>query len=380
MFSLVTLAILLTYFFKAPLGFDQCLSKGETKEACWKKLILDELEKHGVEASMETVARIYAQDPSFGPSCHSFGHLLGQETYTLFKTGKDFEISPQTSFCSYGFFHGFMEKLAGETGDFSQARDFCTYADKQISQNSPDATLQCFHGIGHGWVNVHDRPELWGSEAKIIKTSLDLCAKVSTEASELSRCATGVFNGIADISGQGLYGLKLDAADPLAVCRRQEEKFKDACYLSFNSVLLSSAKGSFPTAAKFIEAIPEDEYAIHAMINLAAIYGFTKLGLWDHQEIATLCRGLEVRLVKACIQGYGFSFLEHGEPGKEYVRAVSFCKSDFLSESEGEACLSYIYTYFAQWYEPKKAFAICDLYDDKNFCRQKVETGLKYKN
>ncbi len=337
---------------------------------------MEAFSKRGLEDSLNLVSKIFKEDPTFSKSCHDVGHLLGKETYKLFKNGKDFKITPEVSFCSYGFYHGFMELLASE-GDVKKARDFCKYVDSQIAKETPDASLQCFHGIGHGWVNIHGDTNLLGDDLGIIKKGLGLCEKVSGNDSELSRCATGVFNGIAIFYDEEEYGLKVRPDDPLWMCRLQDKKYQDPCYISMNIVLASVSHGNLKTAASFVEPIIDDDIAAHTMINLAIPFGLSNADSGDHSENINICRSLQKRLVVPCLQGYAFSFLEHGEPQKEYIKAIGFCRNSLLTKNEMEGCLTYIYSYLAQWYPVEKAFKICDeegVY--KDFCISNVEIGI----
>ena len=357
----------------------EACKQSENKTICWKDLVIQVFERDGMGEAYGIIARLYDTIPEFAPTCHDFGHFLGNATYELFSGGKDFKVTAKTAFCSYGFYHGFLERLASEEGGVKGARDFCIYVDQQLAKETPDVTLQCFHGIGHGWVNVHDVPELWGNEEGIVKRGLELCERVAGNDSELSRCATGVFNGIATFYGTREYNLKLNRDDPLWLCRKQTEKYKDPCFISMNVALVAAADGDLVRAAKFVDAINEDEYAKHAMLNLAIPFGVENLHSSDHTQAILDCRSLSPRLRISCIQGYAFAFLESGKPGEEYIKPIEFCSLSILSSQEKEGCLGYIFGYLAQWYPREKALGICDLSNDsqKEFCKRSVENSLK---
>lgn len=354
---------------------DACRAKKD--QICYKNLIMDEFGKQGLDSSIRLVTKIYATDPTFSTSCHDIGHLLGSETYKLFKSGKPFKVTPGIAFCSYGFYHGFMDLMAGE-GDVSKARDFCKYVDSQMSKITPDASLQCFHGIGHGWVNIHGQESLIGDDLGIANRGLNLCEKVATTDSELSRCATGVFNGVAIFYGTHEYDLKIRDDDPMWLCRDVDSKFQDPCYISMNTVLYAVSGQDFKLATKYIEQIKDDTIATHAMINLALPFSIAESNNPDHSENINVCRGLQKRLIGPCLQGFAFGILEHGEPGREYVKSVAFCKENGLTKTETNQCLSYIYLYLPQWYPVEKSYSICDEEGEyRSFCKEKVEIGIK---
>jgi len=353
---------------------EECKAKND--QLCYKNLIMDTFNKKGLDQALDLVTKIYSQDQSFSSTCHDIGHLLGASTYELFRSGRDFKINAKVAFCSYGFYHGFMEILASD-GDVEKARDFCKYVDTQISRETPDASLQCFHGIGHGWVNIHGDKTLLGDDLGIVKKGLSLCEKVASNDSELSRCATGVFNGIAIFYDEGEYDLKVKKDDPMWLCRSVEKRFQDPCYISMNTILFSISNQDFKVASKYIETISDDIMAAHAMINLALPFSLLEMNNPDHSESIAVCRGLQPRLNIPCFQGFAFAFMEHGEPGREYVNAVGFCKNNGLNDKETTGCLDYIYTYLPQWYPKDKAFSICENEGTtKSQCRASVEKGL----
>lgn len=353
------------------------ICRDKKDQVCYKDLIMDKFKKQGLDSALMMVTKIYAKDQSFSTSCHDIGHLLGSETYKLFKAGKPFTVSPEIAFCSYGFYHGFMDLMAGE-GDVSKARDFCKYVDTQMSKITPDASLQCFHGIGHGWVNIHGDKSLVGDDLGIAKRGLTLCEKVSTNDSELSRCATGVFNGVAIFYGTNEYNLKIRQDDPMWICRFVDSKFQDPCYISMNTVLYSVSGQNLKLAAHYIEQIKDDTIATHAMINLALPFSFAQTNSSDYNNSIGICRGLQKRLVAPCLQGFAFGILEHGEPGKEYIKSLAFCKNNWLTKDEEKQCLSYIYLYLPQWYPKDKAYSICQGEGEYNaLCAKEVEKGIQ---
>ena len=374
------LAIILGFILAGVLLFankkDPCINDHTLK--CWKASVENTFDKEGLVPALDLVEYYYKEAPGFAENCHNFGHLLGEMTYELFEKGEEFEVSPKTAFCSYGFYHGYMEVLVAKRGDATEAREFCHYVDERLGNKTPDASLQCFHGIGHGWVNAHDRPNTWGDDIAMSEPALELCRDVATNDIELSRCATGVFNGIAIFYSTGEYELTMSKTDPLLLCKRQTDPiFEDACYLSMNIALMQLTQGDFLRAARYIEEIRDPVMADHAILNLAIM-----LGSGDSlttEDVVETCRQVKTELQTPCIQGFAFSFLEHGEPGREYVEALAVCEDGALSESEREGCFSYLFGYLAQWYSKEKALGICATYDKENqdFCTTQVENTLK---
>ncbi len=325
---------------------------------CLGQQINNALSDSDIDRAFTLLSDAYDAGTIEGGTCHSLTHQIGEKASELFQNKKRFRVTPKTAYCSYGFYHGFMEKLVIKNADMNLARSFCSYVDDQLKSVTPDATLQCFHGIGHGTVNSHD-PRVWGKEKLLVDPALRLCRQVASNPDELSRCATGVFNGLANFYLGGQYNLVLDRQDPLGICRNQEAIFQDPCYISMNIALLDLAHGDLLSASIFIEDIPDDMMAQHAILNLAAPVGTKHINATDHRGTIAICRTLQPRLRHACIQGYAFGMLEQGKPDVEYEKPIEFCESTLLTSDEQQSCFSYLFSYFRQWYAQSKSESIC---------------------
>jgi hypothetical protein len=347
------------------------------KDQCWSDLITRIVTNQGVDKALEVTANLYDSEKSFASPCHAITHAIGQTAYELFAKHQDFTVTAKTAYCSYGFYHGFMEALVSKTNNPKLAREFCSYVDKQLKDKAPDAYLQCFHGIGHGWSNIHDT-RLWGKEDEIINQSLTLCKNVSGTRDELTRCATGVFNNIALAYMSHEYNLSVNKDDPLTVCHKQTEEFKDPCYISMNITLLWFTNNDFAKAAAFLEKLQNTDMAIHAMRNLAAVVGAQNMNLSDHSAMIANCRNVQNRLQDSCFQGYAFGFLEHGQPEVEYVKPLAFCESQTLSKTEQQNCLSYIFSYLPQWYPRTKAESICQTVSTEYVSQCQTQVRMRY--
>lgn len=345
---------------------------------CWSDAIDAIMEKRGIDIAFESVAKLYDTEPGFAQACHSFTHKVGAEAYKKFAQKQDFAISPKTAYCGYGFYHGFMEELLQDSGDFEQARKFCSYVNQKLAALTPDAELQCFHGIGHGTVNDHNRKD-WGNERALVGPALILCEKVSQTMLQLYRCASGVFNGLAIFYTDGEYGLAIKRDDPLWLCREQKKEYQEACYGNMNVALLWLTKQDFASSARFIERIVPDDEAIKAIRYLAAPIGAARQQENDFASEISDCRSLQSRLRLSCIQGFAFGMLEHGPPGNEYAKPLKFCEKSKLNESEQKACFDYLFSYLGIWYPKEKAEDICAIAvpSRREYCLQAVRQTIK---
>lgn len=341
----------------------------------WEELVLSTFENKGMEASFDVLLSLYNREPSFSGYCHDITHRIGEAAYLKFSKEEDFMVTPKTAYCSYGFYHGFMESLLTATGDLRKTRQFCEYVDEQLADKAPDATLQCYHGIGHGAIDVSvaGNKSMWGKEQEMVGPALKICKEVSQSPSQMSRCATGVYNGIGVFYITKQYQVSMQQEDPLWLCREQRE-YRPECYLSLNTALLDLVGQDFLKAAHYIEGIAEDDSATRAILNLAAPVGTRNINTQDHAKQVVACHSLQKRLQLPCIQGYAYGFLEHGEPGVEYLKPLDFCGSSILRKEEQTACFEYIFSYLRLWYPAEKAYGICETVEAqrRDFCHFKI--------
>lgn len=359
---------------KEIVSISSCKNIEGSQEQCWLDLLELVFLENGLDATFDVFSQLHDAEPAFATSCHDFGHRLGEMAYGLFFQRNDFALTPKTSYCSYGFYHGFMESLLSETGDLRKTGEFCDYVDKKLAKKAPDATLQCFHGIGHGAIDISATEKNWGNEEAIIDSALKLCEEVSSTPAQASRCATGVFNGIAFLYINQPLSFSINKEGPLWFCHKQEN-YKRECYISMNVALLWLADDDFYQAAKFLEKIVEDDYANQAALNLAALMSISNNSYNDYGDMIRRCRSIQKRLHLGCIQGYAYGFLEKGTPGSEYIKAFDVCKSSILLKEEKDACFEYIFYYLNLWYPQKKARQICGTIKGfyKNLCYAQLE-------
>lgn len=358
---------------------DDCskVSKDQ-KLACFENLVDKTLKDKGLGEAFEALAILYKNEPQFTLSCHDFAHKLGAKAYQLFSQKEDFQLSDKSSYCGYGFYHGFMETLLQTTGDMGEARRFCEYADIQLKKTTSDAGGACFHGIGHGAVDGSD-PRTWGDPQKMIEPALELCKIVSNDENpptspagergepprygKLFRCVTGVFNALEILSTSNKYKLSLNKDDPFGMCKTQPARYKEACFMQFIVAVMSLTGNDFIQSAEIIDTIKEDKYAIPTLQSL--VVELPHQGKTDYSETLTYCRSLSERFRETCVYAYAEGFMKYGPPQKEYVEALKFCNSFLLTEAEKQACFRRILSILRIWYTVEKSRDICNSVDQK---------------
>jgi len=296
------------------------------KTQCWQNALTQALQQQGADAAYQIFDQFYNADADFRKDCHGFTHTIGQQAYQKFKNHEYLGVSSKTAYCSFGFYHGFIEAFLHHGGNITEALDFCDYIESQLAGHT-SILSSCIHGIGHGVTDASD-PKTWGSAHAIIEPGLELCEKVGRSTREKDLCASGVFNSLfGSLYHQAQYRLSYDKRDPMAICRTLDKSyFKAACYEESNTLLMDLANKNIREAARFIEAMSEPEYqarAIDALMGYSARFIRNR----DKDEVAMqICHTLQPQLRAPCIAGIAVGFMEFGPPEKEYIQALEVCR------------------------------------------------------
>ena len=337
-----------------------------SKRQCKEDTILRVLTEQGVGTAFDVLEDFYTTDPDFAADCHGYTHLIGEEAYALYAEGKEIVLGASTSFCGYGFYHGFMETLVFTKGDIKEAREFCAYVDNQLSKQSAGASNACYHGIGHGTVDGSD-PRAWGDAQSVIQPGLEMCELIGANEFQKYLCGSGVFNSLAIMYVGGQYKLSFDRQDPYATCRTQEEPyFQKSCYEEMNTLVLSVADFEFQEAVLLVESISDDYYAQRAMEGLASYAAsFRSARPTENTDLVLTCRSLSDRLHMICITGFVGGLLEFGPPGYQYVPALEFCGLNIFTEEEQHACYKTALGHTSHLFPEEKYQEVCTLVEQQ---------------
>ena len=336
----------------------QNLNKSQ-KQKCWQDQMDSTLSSKGLDQAFNLMDQLFKNEPDFVSDCHDFAHSLGEKTYLVFSEKVQFSLPPKTSYCGYGFYHGFMGNLLQSGGSLEEAKAFCSYAGEVLREQNADAEGACFHGIGHGAVEDITDPKLFGNPQAIIQPSLDLCEKISENQDKLFRCITGVFNALEIVTSEGKYNLSLNKEDPLWFCRTQPDRYKRACYTQMVVAVMNVTYDDFEKSAQILNTIEEDDLAAESLSGL--VVERVRLGSTNYLQTLSFCRSLDNRFHLPCVRGFGEGFLKYGPPKEEYIKALDFCSHELLTDEEKNACFSRILPILRIWYTAYKATWVCKL-------------------
>lgn len=356
---LVTLLFgLLLYYFndnRSDLN-TKCINE-EKKYGCWRDSLLSTLSDRGLSDSYDLLANFYNTDPEFVSECHGFTHEMGEQAYNIYKYNKKIDLTPKTSYCGYGFYHGFMEALLQTNGNIKEAEDFCSYADKQLLQFNKKTNVACYHGIGHGAVDGSGET-VWENSQEFISSALKICKAVSSSSEQIYQCGTGVFNSLAIALNSDSFNLNF-SGNPYLICKNQEKNFKRACYEQMNTRVASISTLDLAKGVKLVSEIPERAYAVYAMEQLAPATISGRVGKnSDFSYEIGVCKSLLNHLSKPCIEGLVGGILEFGKPDFEYVEAMGLCSK--VGENEyKDHCMKYVISSLRILYSDEKITEIC---------------------
>ena len=344
-----------------------------TQAACWKNAITRTLASGGIDAALDLIAKFYDASPEFAAPCHDYTHVVGRAAYDQFAKAKTVPINERTAFCSFGFYHGFMETLLAKRGDIKEARVFCEYVDEKLKNKVNNARLACYHGIGHGSTDTHN-PLYKSDERAVVKPALERCEAFAQTQEQLKMCATGIFDSIAIAYYNRANGMEMKLDDPLWLCREQPEKYKESCYLDMMTAISWLGNHQLEKSALYISKYVEPAYTAIAMQTLADDSVRFVIGKGDPVGYVEVCRKQREDLYMPCIRGLASGMMQFGKPGEEYKRALSFCQSNTLEASEQSACTDTVFSFAQQRYPKEKISSLCEsnAREYKQYCESKI--------
>lgn len=349
---------------------NECLESGVVKMTCFTGLIDQELSRGGLPAAFDAIAYLYDFDRDFASVCHGNVHELGDAAYHAFLAGEELQLSPKASYCGYGFFHGFMEKLISAEGSADRGIAFCKQVGEELRAETTDAEGACYHGIGHGAVDG-TYPETWGNPQAMVAPGLALCERIfATSTIErgdfgpLYRCVTGAYNSLEVLSQDTKYGLQELEDNPFEFCSAQRVSYRPGCYTNMLPILLRTSEENLPTIVQNVEALPDEwgGYAMRQSVVADLVHEFMRIHLSDPKKVEVgigFCRSLNTPFQTPCIEGLAGGSLKYGPPEREYEGALEVCASVLLTGAERGACYGYVLPRLRNFYSEKESRAVC---------------------
>lgn len=324
----------------------ECLSHVATSSAaaiaeCWAVDMTETLQKKGLSAAFDMFASLYANNPSFrGLSCHDATHILGAAAYKEYSDDHKAIDRPETSYCGYGFYHGFMEAMLLDQGPsrYGRVRDYCDALKTDGHLNNLSGA--CYHGIGHAAFDSIPG-DLWGDEEKMVQSALHTCEQVASGDLERAQCSTGIFNALAIADSAHAYNLTFRKADPMRICRVQNQRYQIGCYKELGIGVIRQYNLDRSASISFIESFGNTDATAATLLGYVGDEVKRSIADIDLSLFYSLCTsftGPKNRF--ACDHGVLSGLREAGMPGKEYPLMFNYCAL-FAAGTDRTECYSF---------------------------------------
>jgi hypothetical protein len=308
------------------------------------------LSEEGVKAAFDYFVELYHADPEVANVCHGWAHRLGEVDYENYKAGKEIELRPEATFCSYGYFHGFIGAMVHDTQSIDGALAFCDAAIRKVGDSLKGLKNNCVHGIGHGVTGIiEEEPESWGNFSGMTKKGMALCDTLYKDPEESQICADGVFHELHLNIFNNAYGLSLEeykkSGDLFFYCTSVADlPHNDSCYYDFVTLWPIFFGEDKVAAARYVaERIPQlPDIAERVLNTFARSFIEQDIAHGDYAQSVAACRAMPQLLFSDCMRGLTTGFAEHAEPGKADVAGFAFCRSDLLTGDERTLCFTHM--------------------------------------
>lgn len=342
-----------------------CLDKEglNGKLACWNDLVARSLDSSGLDQSYRDFTYLYSHDPGFAANCHEVAHKLGSHAYRKYIQTKQIALDQGTAYCGYGFYHGFMELFLRNGQTVLDAQKFCEVATKQLKANKPSIRRQCYHGIGHGSLDI-DNETLRKNTENLLSAAEQRCLKMS-ESSEIRQvCGTGVYNAFLVSYSDPKYQLYLDFEHPFQICANRQSYFVAACYANISGVVAKKLGKDFQSTAAEISKIENPKNRSYSFAYLS--YLLAPDVVEGRSQVAIdKCRSLDKENSLMCLTYIPMGLVTQGEPGHEKDLVLGFCSLSSLSEAEKEPCFKMAFDQLSGVYAKDKWPQLCSTVDSR---------------
>jgi len=347
---------------------NSCLEDPLQSASCTEQKIIHVLETDGISAALSLIGDWHNTYAEGTFDCHGAAHDIGEAAFYQYSQTEEVELSANTSYCGFGFFHGFMETLLLTTGDIQLAQDFCEYVDQQPL--TANAGYACFHGVGHGAVDGYD-PTTWGDPDALLAPGLEMCDTIARTDLQHYLCITGAYDSLGILSRDSTYGIDEIYQDPYAFCNTREPYHREPCYTNLLPLILTQYRDDIEKTFQYIETNIQDREAIviedrttYEMVMEAAAVEFVRVhrGSEGYQKKGIeMCRRLAgPQATTLCINGIGSGHLKYGNVKTGYEEATAFCTRDELNSEEQMSCLEHFVPFVATYYGIEVQNTVCD--------------------
>lgn len=329
---------------------------------CFDEKIRVAVKEKGIEAAYKVFTDEISQGKPLPRNCHWTAHRIGETAFIMYEQGRKLNIANETSYCGFGFYHGFLEGFLRKYPDTSNIMKFCGEVTEKLGKMG---YYNCVHGIGHGQTEDPPPPETFGKPDEMLKPGIAVCEKLfGKEFSNLNLCLTGVYTVLVKFAYYNEYGLTWNKADPFAFCRTQPYRYQKACYGEYAPKMDAELNWDFAKFGQLVNTISDDK--TRRLVTWVISSVFTSKDLQDDikkdvsDKYVEGCRqNFDDKLRKVCWGGILLGLYTNAEPEKQYLKAFSFCNSSKFSAEEKDLCFAEVVREAKQFYFPAKFNEVC---------------------
>ncbi|MBP9669581.1 MAG: hypothetical protein KBE09_04820 [Candidatus Pacebacteria bacterium] len=290
-------------------------------------------------------------------SCHTFAHDLGKNAYRATAADTLPSIDEEASSCGYGLWHGFTTALQAEHG-IAASKDFCASLEGATEELMRANRRNCYHGIGIGLIPDPPAPEYWGKFQSLVDPALAYCDTIPGDTSYRDRCISGVFHAMNVYMEAKQYEFVFDE-NSLALCAQQKQEHQSTCFSTFSSAVPALAGFDLKRTVTLLrESVPPPLFP-EIFKGAAVIFVDADASVETIGSFVSECGALSSDFRPWCIWATLNKLYNNGEPGSEYVKAISFCSSAGVRAHEKNACFKEVVSNAHDLYDTEKMRLVC---------------------
>lgn len=329
---------------------------------CFDEKIRRTVQEKGVEAAYKVFTDLISQGKELPRNCHWTAHRIGEVAFIMYEQGRKLNMANETSYCGFGFYHGFLEGFLRKYPDTSNIMKFCEEVTEKLGKMG---YYNCIHGIGHGLTEDPPRKEAIGNPDEMLRPGIEICEKLfGDNFSNLNLCLTGVYTVIVKFADHNEYGLTFNEADPFAFCKTQPYRYQKACYGEYAPKMDFRLNWDFAKFSQLVSTINDDKTKRLVTWVISSVFTSKDLQQDINKDVSDKyvegCRqNFDEKLRKVCWGGILLGLYSNAEPEKQYLKAYAFCQSNKFNDEEKDLCFGEAVREARQFYFPEKAAEAC---------------------
>lgn len=334
-----------------------------------KKIVAD-----GLPAGMHTLRTWYTSSEVLRPMCDRVMRGVGLE---IGKSGVDYrslDITKESVWCNYGFYHGYITAVMSDTSDIQKGFEICDYVGSKLSSTAPGARPECIRAVAYGISDV------LGSQYKdpesIAQKGVSICTERKLQKEEFTDCVMGIFAELGRMLASGDHG-QIKDQHYLYICDNFSDDIATICYGGFKwfplEVLgvgqLDVVDGYKTMVQKLGTKLKAEQNTVGQLIYTLsynqALNAMATSSRSQYQEGIDQCMSIPEYFMQPCINAYALGVAKGGLPGSQYHEVAAFCKQAESIPYDPKECLKDAAAYLKVFYSADVLRSACSEFEKK---------------